>query len=215
MCDSKVCTRCKKLKPLTDFHVRKAIKDGRTSQCAECRREQKTSWARKNREHTIQYMNNWREANKDHCHNYRLKYTEENRDFVLISKRKSMKKRYRERIGDVEFKLQILSHSYIQRVVKALKSKNMDYKGSKLPYTAQQLKSHLESHFQEGMSWDNHGEWHIDHVIPVAELIRLGANDVSEINKLENLFPVWAGDNLNKRDRFVLHHSNISPKFKL
>ena len=27
---------------------------------------------------------------------------------------------------------------------------------------------YMERQFVDGMSWDNHGEWHIDHIIPLA-----------------------------------------------
>ena len=29
------------------------------------------------------------------------------------------------------------------------------------------FKKHLEQQFTEGMSWENYGEWHIDHKIPL------------------------------------------------
>jgi len=78
-----------------------------------------------------------------------------------------------------------------------------------LGYTKSELVEHLESHFKDGMSWENYGEWHIDHVVPISELVRLGVNDPKEINKLSNLQPMWAEDNLSKRDRFDLAMSNF------
>jgi hypothetical protein len=35
-----------------------------------------------------------------------------------------------------------------------------------LNLSIEDLKKHIESQFQPGMSWENYGEWHIDHVIP-------------------------------------------------
>ena len=78
-----------------------------------------------------------------------------------------------------------------------------------LGYTKAELVAHIESHFQSGMSWDNRGAWHIDHVVPVSELVRLGVSDPKEINKLSNLQPMWADENLSKRDRFELSMSNF------
>ena len=39
------------------------------------------------------------------------------------------------------------------------------------------------------MSWDNYGEWHIDHIVPVREF----TNDVpaSIVCALDNLQPLW------------------------
>ncbi len=70
-----------------------------------------------------------------------------------------------------------------------------------LGYTYQELRDHLESMFEQGMSWDNHGEWHIDHVIPVSVLIEYGFTDPAFINGLDNLQPLWAIDNRRKGNR--------------
>lgn len=68
-------------------------------------------------------------------------------------------------------------------------------------YTPHQLKSHIESQFVDGMTWENHGEWHIDHIIPISMWIKVGVTDSSVINALDNLQPLWAIDNLSKGDR--------------
>jgi len=62
----------------------------------------------------------------------------------------------------------------------------------------------MERLFQDGMSWGNHGEWHVDHIIPVSEMVRLGVTCPKKINALSNLRPVWAEDNLRKNDGFDL-----------
>jgi len=71
----------------------------------------------------------------------------------------------------------------------------------KLGYTLEEFKSHFESLFLDGMSWDNHGEWHIDHIIPVSKFPK---DRILELNALENLQPLWASDNLKKGDRICL-----------
>lgn len=73
-----------------------------------------------------------------------------------------------------------------------------------LGYNRQQFEQHIESLFEEGMSWPNHGEWHIDHIIPVSELVRCGVTDPAKINALSNLRPIWAAENMAKRDHFEL-----------
>lgn len=57
-------------------------------------------------------------------------------------------------------------------------------------------KLYLEQQFKEGMSWENHGDWHIDHKIPLS----YGKNE-EEMLKLchySNLQPLWAKENLYK-----------------
>ena len=59
-----------------------------------------------------------------------------------------------------------------------------------------QFKLHIESQFSEGMNWDNRGEWHVDHRIPLAQAVTL--NDVIRLSHFSNLQPLWKRDNLQK-----------------
>ena len=59
-----------------------------------------------------------------------------------------------------------------------------------LGYSAIDLKNHLSSLFTEGMSWDNYGEWHIDHKKPVSSFDKNTPMNV--VNALSNLQPLWA-----------------------
>jgi hypothetical protein len=64
-----------------------------------------------------------------------------------------------------------------------------------------ELKSHLENQFKNGMSWENYGKWHIDHIIPRTHFDH---NDESEIFKCwhySNLQPLWASENIKKGNR--------------
>lgn len=72
-----------------------------------------------------------------------------------------------------------------------------------LGYTRNDLKAHIERQFQPGMSWSNHGDWHIDHIVPIIKLLNSGEKDPAVINCLSNLQPIWAKDNLKKNNRQV------------
>lgn len=65
----------------------------------------------------------------------------------------------------------------------------------KLGYSLAEFKAHIESKFLEGMTWSNHGEWHIDHIIPVSKFDK---SNIARVNDLSNLQPLWAFDNLSK-----------------
>jgi len=71
-----------------------------------------------------------------------------------------------------------------------------------LPYSQDDFKFHIESQFQEGMSWENRSEWHIDHIKPLSLFIKEGIYDLNIINDLDNLKPMWAKDNLEKSSKF-------------
>ena len=36
---------------------------------------------------------------------------------------------------------------------------------------------HLEKQFTKGMTWENHGKWHIDHVIPDSHFKYINVED--------------------------------------
>ena len=75
--------------------------------------------------------------------------------------------------------------------------------GSKLfGCSYRQLRNHLQKQFKEGMTWENYGDWHIDHIKPMAKF-NLNVDD--QRNKCfhyTNLQPLWAKDNLKKGDKF-------------
>ena len=59
-----------------------------------------------------------------------------------------------------------------------------------LGYSAEDLRKHLEKIWTPTMSWDNYGEWHIDHIRPVNSFNP--ATPPSVVNALSNLRPLWA-----------------------
>lgn len=67
-------------------------------------------------------------------------------------------------------------------------------------YTLGDLRQHLQVRFQPGMSWENHGEWEIDHVRPLSSFSFSSPDDpqFKECWALENLQPMWAYDNDSK-----------------
>ncbi|MEY9198704.1 hypothetical protein ABIA16_003820 [Sinorhizobium fredii] len=69
-----------------------------------------------------------------------------------------------------------------------------------LGYTLEELMAHLEKRFSEGMSWDNYGEWHIDHILPLASFEYETPDDpgLKLAWSLSNLQPLWAMDNWKK-----------------
>lgn len=69
-----------------------------------------------------------------------------------------------------------------------------------LGYSYLDLRSHIESLWLTGMSWDNYGlsGWHIDHVKSIKSFIDEGVTDAKVISSLSNLQPMWAIDNLIK-----------------
>lgn len=66
------------------------------------------------------------------------------------------------------------------------------------------LKSHLESLFQPGMTWQNHGPvWHIDHIKPCSKFDLSDPEQQKICFNWMNLQPLFAADNLKKSDTYA------------
>jgi hypothetical protein len=60
----------------------------------------------------------------------------------------------------------------------------------------EEFKTHLEARFLPGMSWENRGKWHIDHIMPVS--MAKTYDEIVRLNHYRNLRPLWAFDNQSK-----------------
>ena len=70
-------------------------------------------------------------------------------------------------------------------------------------FTIEEFRERFESLFTKGMTWQNMGLWHIDHIKPKTsfnqeELADPTSEDFKKCWALENLQPLWAKDNLKK-----------------
>ena len=88
------------------------------------------------------------------------------------------------------------------RITKALKegygeksrTSCLEYIGCSIP----QLRKHLESQFTDGMTWGNHGAWHIDHIKPCAAFDLSNKEEQFECFHYSNVQPLWAEENMRK-----------------
>jgi len=76
-----------------------------------------------------------------------------------------------------------------------------DRTSNMLGYTKEDLRDHIEKKFKDGMSWENRGKWHIDHIVPIKHFLDNGIDDPKIINSLSNLQPLWAEENLAKSSK--------------
>ncbi len=61
-----------------------------------------------------------------------------------------------------------------------------------------ELRTYIESKFTGGMTWENYGAWHIDHIIPVRYFDLTITENVGKCFHFSNLQPLWAKDNFLK-----------------
>ena len=183
--ETKLCSRCKLNKGITEFSKDKARFDGYYVYCKECRRQDYQSKSNLKKEKSKKYYHDNKEKNYE-------KILERNR---LWRKNNPTYTTDRKKI-DPSFKL----IKNVRRRLNRFISFNYFTKRSTTIHligcSPQELKSFLEKKFTDNMSWENYGEWHIDHIIPLSS-----AKSEEELYKLchyTNLQPLWAEDNMKK-----------------
>ena len=199
----KVCTKCKLEKSYSEFGKDKKAKDGLNYNCKSCLKEYTQAnkeyykeYYQANKEYRKKYDKEYRKANKEKRNKSAKEYRQANKERINESSKEYQRER---RKTDPLFKMK---GNLRKRTWEAFKNKGY----SKNTKTQEMLgvdwevaKTHIERQFTKGMNWNNYGEWHIDHIIPLAS-----ANTIQELKKLchyTNLQPLWAKDNIIKSDR--------------
>ena len=63
------------------------------------------------------------------------------------------------------------------------------------------FKQHVERQFTNGMTWDNQGEWHLDHIYPVS--LAKDEQELINLNHYTNFQPMWAAENISKGNKII------------
>lgn len=177
---SKRCSGCKLEKPKSEFGPDKGRPDGLRPYCKKCKARESRIYRERNPEVSARASNEWSKRNPD---SIRLR-----------------NKRYREKPENR------IHQSVSSRIYAALKGKRGAKTVDILGYSFSDLTEHLERQFLPGMSWDNYGEWHIDHIIPLSSF-EIGGPDDPNLKRawsLTNLRPLWRLDNIRKNAK-ILH----------
>jgi hypothetical protein len=126
------------------------------------------------------------------------KWMEKNKDKFKIYQRKYMKQR---RKTDISFRIQSNLRTRIWNALKYNRKSNSTT--NLLGCSIENFRLHIQSKFQDGMTWENYGEWHIDHILPCASF------DLSDFEQQKvcfhhtNLQPLWAEENIKKSDNII------------
>ena len=179
----KTCSKCGLNKELRDFRYRKD-RNFYYSECKECEKKYKKIQYQKNLDYNKEYSRKYYKENKENIILKVLNYQQVNGVWM---------KRYN---SDPLFRL---NHNVRCRIREFLKSKNFNKRKKTneiVGCTQSELKLFLEQKFENGMTWNNYGEWHIDHIIPLSSA--KNEEDILKLCNFNNLQPLWAEHNLKK-----------------
>jgi len=174
----KKCTKCGIEKELTEFHKDRRRKGGIRSNCKKCCIEQKKEYRKNNKEKILEKQKEYYENNKEKISEYQRERRQNDPVFRMIDNyRRRTRKAYTE----------------------GIKSKGtMELLGC----TGIELKEYLEKQFQPGMTHENYGEWHIDHIRPIASFDLSDPKQEQACFHYTNLQPLWAQHNLSKGAKY-------------
>jgi len=207
------------------------MKDGKCNSCKECVSQRALKYKKNNKDKIKEMEKRYRENNKEKIIEFKKSWYLENRERLLRKSKKyyrgnkarhsklgkkyyllnkeNIKKYQREykvqrRGNDSTYKLNCSMSSAVYKALKRIKGSKHNYTWENLlGYTAEELKNYLELKFKDGMNWGNYGHWHIDHIRPISSFDYKDSNDEGFLKcwSLYNLQPLWATENLKKRNR--------------
>ena len=159
-------------------------------------------WREKNKERVNKYVKTWNSQNKNHRKEYLKEYREKNIDKIREVKRNYEKTR---KHNDPLYKLISNFRTAIYQVLKESNVEKNKHYFDILQYTPESLINHLESQFDENMNWENYGEWHVDHKLPITSfnIEEMGDEEFMRCWSLDNLQPMWGTDNIRKSNKVM------------
>lgn len=206
----KKCNSCLVEKLFNDFGSLKSSIDGHRPTCKECRKRESKKYYDNNKEKMTLATKKWAEKNSQKIKNIASKsakkqrdqnpekfreklksYREDNRDKYNGWARKYQSKR---RSKDPIYNMKITIRNRVKRFHSSNK-KTEEILGCSYEF----FKSHIENKFVDGMTWDNHGDWHYDHIKPIS--LGKTEEEILTLNHYTNLQPLWAKDNLKKSNK--------------
>lgn len=221
----KTCKTCLLEKPSELFHATKNARDGLAASCTSCANERARIWREQNRERH-------RSSSKEYFYKNQVAYNEksatyyrENRETQKAKQRVRNSKNsaqqaithrawlaanpqwrknyYRQVLRKrPDFRANMALRRILHRLLRLTGTIKSSRSSQILGYSAEMLRCRIEFQFSPGMSWSNHGEWHIDHRIPVSVFLARGETRPQIVNALSNLRPLWAADNMSKGARW-------------
>lgn len=221
----KSCNKCAQTKQIESFARNPRGPDGRLNTCKDCanairRAQLKASpelraknaaanlvWRQNNKDKARENNARWYQANRERHRALGLKWVAANpeRSAELSAARWA---KWAAKEGSAEKMREanrIAMRNPCRRMARSIWGVLRGHKQGRrwaelLGYTETELRTHLERQLLKGMTWDNYGEWHIDHIIPLSSFVITGP-ECPELRRawaLTNLRPLWAKDNIAK-----------------
>jgi len=164
--------------------------------------ETNKKWNKNNPEKVKEISKKWKKNNPEKVNEHNRRWRKKNKERFRSSENLRRSERYK---NEPLYRIQTILRA---RFAAFLKKNNCKKSGRSFEIfgaTPKQIKSHIESQFKDDMTWENQGEWHIDHIIPLDYYAKnFDLNDLEVQKKAfnyKNLQPLWAFENLSKSNK--------------
>lgn len=224
----KTCSKCKIEKDVSEFNKDKTRKDGLHSLCRSCQSELRKAYYDRHKEQENLHTKKYKQENRDRITEYNYNYYHDNIDSELkrakeyrennrektriasknyrlnnkdiVNKKRNIHKRKKIQT-DSFYKLKYVTRENIRRSIKRLGYTKNSNTYRILGCEWKFFKEYIEAQFKKGMTWDNQGGWHLDHIVPISSAKT--EEDVIRLNHYTNFQPLWAEDNIAKSNKII------------
>lgn len=135
--------------------------------------------------------------NKDEYKKNKIKAYYKNK----YKQKKQVEKYIKLKNNDIVYKI---INNLSKRIYHEFNNKNIKRASTYMSFigcTPEILKNHISDQFVENMSFENYGEWVIDHIIPISSFNLEDINEAKKCFNYLNLQPLWKKDNLEKSNK--------------
>jgi hypothetical protein len=181
----KKCVKCNIEKEFDYFYKDNRSLDGLYSSCKTCHKNRSEKWRLSNFEKVAENSKKYQISNKEKIKNYI-------RDYVYNRRKEDFLFYFKERVkGNI-------SKSFKRGEKKFNKKLRCE---EILGCSIYDFKNYIQSKFSKGMTFNNFGEWHLDHIVPLSTAKT--EDDVVKLCHYTNYQPLWAEDNLKKGNKII------------
>ena len=194
---------------------RKSVKGKISAKKRQAKYSQTEKGKLNNKKRYLKFISN--DANRIRTAGNRLKYQKTRKGFLArkratekyfrsdkgkYQRYKNFKKWHKKAyITNAQYRARVIIHKNLITALKRQKANKSDKTIKLLGLNFNEFKEYFEKLFRKGMNWENHGEWHIDHIIPCAKFDLTNPENQKICFNYKNLQPLWAEENLKKSDK--------------
>lgn len=196
----KNCSACKDWKPLEKYNKCSRHWDGLKVTCMDCFSQYRANTKDRMTEYNKRYWietkeqqsekhKQWARNNRDHINEYGRKYKK-----IWEAEQRATNPRFK------------LLKNLRSRLWHAVRDQNATKQNNTLELTGctiSFLKKYLESKFKDNMSWENYGEWHVDHIKPCSKYDLTKEKEQYKCFHYTNLQPLWGSENCSKGSKYT------------